>query len=297
MRSTTRSTIGALALGIAVGLLGCATIEHSMSVSDVAGRTLPVRGAEGAERLRSEIEVDETIRDYVARHGKPDYLHVVDHMSLYFFYVKEDMAVKFERDLIPPSTARRLGRIPGSLMGMLPRRDAEALVARRKAARRTVRRTTPRPAVRKAAPAAQAPTGLSLSTFNVRKVVARLSPPRTAADAGIGGWRSVKFSDGVSGQIASAGGTRYEIRRDRLVLALRLRGGRAPGEARLEVLRLNSATFGAHAESITRQMLPALARVAADGSGRTRVAERVRGRLVRIDRLGARGEVVYTILP
>ena len=103
-----RRTRGALALLFALALAGCATLEHGMSVSQVAGRTLSTRGAEGAERLRAELEVDVTLRDFVERYGRPDYLHVVDRMSLYFFYVKDDMAAKFERDLLPPSVARKL---------------------------------------------------------------------------------------------------------------------------------------------------------------------------------------------
>lgn len=286
-------------LALAVGLSACATLEHSMSVSEFAGRTLSTRGAEGAERLRAELEIDATLRDFVEKYGRPDYLHVVDRMSLYFFYVEQDMAAKFERDLLPPSSAQRLGRIPGSLIDLLPQREVDALTARRAQAKRAdARRQAARPIVRKPAPAPAA-RGYSLNTFDVRQVVERLRPPLTAADPGVDGWRSVRFSDGVSGSLAKVGGTRYEIRADRLLLSMHLDAGRSapPGQARLEILRLNSAIFGAHAKAVTEHVMPLVARVASDRSGRTPVAQRVRGRLIRIDRVPAQSALVYTISP
>lgn len=289
-----RSLLGPGALLLALG--GCATIEHSMSVGEVAGRTLSTRGAEGAERLRKEIEIDTGIRDFVEKYGRPDYIHVVDRMNLYLFYVDDDMAAKFTRDLIPPSVAQRLGRIPGSLIDMLPKREVDKLVARREAAQRQYARTAKRP-VRKPAPASVAPSGLSLSTFDVREIVERLRPPLTAADAGVNGWRKVRFSDGATGRAATKGSTRYEVRTDRLVVAFRMGSTQSalPGSARIEVLRLNSAVFGLHAQSVTDQMMPIVKRVAADRSGRSPQARRVRGRVVRVHRYPSNGLLVYSI--
>jgi hypothetical protein len=289
-----------LLLALLAGLPGCATLKNSMSVSQVAGRTLSTRSAEGAERLRSEMEVDVTLRDFVEKYGRPDYLHVVDRMNLYFFYVDDDMAAKFERDLIPPSTAQRLGRIPGSLIDMLPKREVDKLTARRAQAKRAdARRQAAHPRRLAPAPAARAPSGISLNSFDVRKVVERLRPPLTAADPGVGGWRSVRFSDGTTGRLAKVGGTKYEVCPNRLVLSMRIdsRRTRLPGQARLEILRLNGAIFGTHARSVTEQVMPMVKRVAADRSGRTPLAQRVRGRMIRVDRVPRTGLLVYSIRP
>jgi hypothetical protein len=292
-----------LALLLLVGQAGCATLQHSLSVSDVAGRTLSTRGTEGAERLRSELEVDVTLRDFVERYGRPDYLHVVDRMSLYFFYVEDDMAARFERDLIPPSTAQRLGRIPGSLIDLLPEREVDKLVARREQAKRAQARADaarPRKQLPTApAPAARSSGGYTISTFDVRQIVARLRPPLTAADAGISGWRSVRFADGKTGSMAKVGGTQYEVRADRLVLAMHIDASRRtpPGQARVEILRLNGAIFGNHAQAITEQVMSWASRVASDRSGRTPIAQRVRGRMLRIDRVPSSSMLVYTVLP
>jgi hypothetical protein len=72
---------------------------------------------------------------------------------------------------------------------------------------------------------------------------------------------------------------------------------RLPGQARLEILRLNGAIFGTHARSVTEQVMPMVKRVAADRSGRTPLAQRVRGRMIRVDRVPRTGLLVYSIRP
>jgi hypothetical protein len=280
-------------------LLGCATIEHSMSISEVAGRTLSTRGGDGAARLQAEMEVDATLRDFVAGNGRPDYLHVVDRMGLYFFYVREDRAVKFERELIPPSTVRDLGRIPGSLFKLLPKRDVDSLVARREVEQRQHEaRAAAKPRRRRAAPAARDPSGF-LSRFDVREITGRMREPLTAADPGVSGWRNVRFSDGVSGSTAKRGGTRYEVRPDRLVVAMSISSARKtpPPQARLEVMRVNSAVFGAHAKAVTEHTMKLMTGVASDRTGRSPAAQRIRGRMVRIDRVPQTGQIVYVVRP
>lgn len=290
----------ACAVALVACLAGCATIEHSWTLSEVAGRTLSTRGGEGSKRLQAEVEVDATLRDFVTGNGRPDYLHVVDRMGLYFFYVQEDRAVKFERDLIPPSAVRDLGRIPGSLLKLLPKREVDALVARRETAQRRheSRVATRRPATRRSAPAARDPNGF-LSRFDVRAIIGRMREPLTAADAGVSGWRSVRFADGVPGSTAKHGAASYEVRPDRLVMAMNISGKRTtpPPQARLEVMRVNSAVFGAHAKAVTQHVMSLMGRVASDRSGRSPAAQRIRGRLVRIDRIPSSGLLVYAVRP
>lgn len=293
---------GACALVFGVWLAGCATVQHSLELSKYAGRTLSTRGGEGAQCLASEIEVDVTVRDWVSANGRPDYVHVEDRMGVYFFYVKADRAVKFERELIPPSVARDLGRIPGSLLDMLPRREVQAIVARRQTAKRedAARQARQWRNTRRAAPASPAPGGGYVARgFDVKQIIARLRPPLTAADPGVSGWRRVRYADGQIGSTASLGSTRYEVRPDRLAVALAMPSGRRtpPAAARLEVLRLNGSIFGAHAKAVTEHAMKLVERVAADRSGRTPMAQRIRGRLVRVDRIPGSGLLVYSIRP
>jgi hypothetical protein len=286
---------------LAAGLAACATLEHNMSVGEVAGRTLPTHRGEGAERLRAEMEMDVTLKDFVAANGRPEYLHVVDRMSLYFFYVQDDRAVKFERDLLPPSTAQDLGRIPGTLIKMLPKKDVEAIQARRAVVqqRHEVAETARMRASPRKVPAARASGGGYVGNFDVVEIVERLRPPLTAADRGVTGWRTVTFADGVKGSQAKAGANRWEVRSDRIVLAMPLASSRSkpPPGARIEIGRANGAVFGAHAEAVTAHVMDLVARVAADRSGKTPAAQRIRGRLVRIDRVPSDGTLVYSVRP
>ena len=288
------------AIALAGSLSACAAIEHSLSVAQFAGRTLSTRGGEGSQRLQTEVSVDATLRDFVTANGRPDYIHVVDRMSLYLFYLRDDRAVKFERDLLPRSVAHDLGRIPGSLLKLLPKREVDPLLARRgKARRRHVLRERAR---QRAAPRPAAPAPARerlLSRFDVRTIVGRMRSPLTAADSGVSGWRTVRFSDGVSGSTASHGDTRYEVRSDRLVVAMAISGTRSrpPSQARLEVLRANSAVFGAHAKAVTEHVMELVQRASADLRGRSPVTQRIRGRTVHIERVPRTGLLVYAVRP
>ena len=135
--------------------------------------------------------------------------------------------------------------------------------------------------------------------FDVKTIVERLRPPLTAADPGGSGWRKVRFSDGEAGSTATHGRNRYEVRRDRLVLAMAISATRSapPSDARFEVQRLNGTVFGAHAAVVTEQVMAFMKRVSADRTGRTPMAQRIRGRMVRVDRVPKTGLLVYSIRP
>ena len=63
------------------------------------------------------------------------------------------------------------------------------------------------------------------------------------------------------------------------------------------MLRLNGTIFGAHAMLVTEQVMGFMQRVAADRTGRTPMSQRIRGRMVRVDRVPKTGLLVYSIRP
>lgn len=284
-------------------------IEHSYTTSAYAGRTLASRSADGAKRLSTERRVDRTVEEWIAAHGEPNYFYVVDRERIYFFYTKEDEAVMFQRDMVPPSEAQSLGRIPGTLLARLPRSEVEAIQAQRAtiqhqadaraaAARRQAAR---RPRATRAAPAARAPSaaGWSSRAFDVKAIVARMRPPLTAADPGVHGWRETRLPGGIRAGTASAGTTRYEVRSDRVSVSAPIpASGRAiPARARLGVVRVNNAIFGGQADGVNDAVLALAAKVSADPSGRTSFARRMAGRTIRVGRVLSQGRLVYSVYP
>src|SRR5258706_52824 len=105
---------------LATVALGCAAVEHGYKAQEYAGVPLQPSKGRGAERFAAELQMDETLASYVSEHGRPDYYYIVDRQKLYFFYTGSDGAAMFERILMEPSQVTDLGRIPGSLLKMLP---------------------------------------------------------------------------------------------------------------------------------------------------------------------------------
>ena len=52
--------------------LGCATIEHGYHAQEYAGEPLSPAKGRGAARWQAELQHDETLKGYVAEHGRPD---------------------------------------------------------------------------------------------------------------------------------------------------------------------------------------------------------------------------------
>jgi hypothetical protein len=293
---------GRLLLALALlWLPGCAAIEHGMSAKEVAGRPLSLRGAEGRQRLGAEAALDSTVKAWLREHPKPDYLYVESRMRIYLFYLKPtDRVVMFERDLTE-SRVSDLGRIPGSLLRMLPAGEAERVVASRKASMqrakaKQAREWAARPAP---APAAAAPSGTYFGSFDVSAISERMREQRTAADPGVRSWRRTKLEDGRQRLFAKLGGTRYEVRPDAVTVATaasaKTRG--LTRSMRMGLARVNRAVFPHKGDAVTETMLPFAKQVMADVSGRTRVARRVAGRTIRIERRPSDGLVVYSIQP
>ena len=302
-RSAILRTACALALGLA---LGCASVDHGYKAQQYAGVPLAPTKGRGAERWPEEIKHDETLARYVAEHGRPDFFYIVDRQKLYFFYTSTDKAAMFERVLMEPSQVTELGRIPGSLLELLPADTQKQIEARRSSEQRRAQAKTRRAHAQNArraphrahAAAAIAPGGNYIGGFEVDAIVARMRAPRTAADPGVPDWRESRVRGGTA-YTAQVGRTQYEVGPERVAFTASLSASRAdlPGSARLAMGRLNDAIFAAKADAVTTQMMELAERAAADRSGRTSFAQRVSGRTIRIGRRVDSGVLVYSVHP
>jgi hypothetical protein len=284
---------------VAALALGCAAVEHARYTRAYVGRTLAAGHGEGASRLAAEAKLDATLRDYVAEHGRPDYLRVMGRQKVYLFYTRRDAAVMFERELAS-SRVTELGRIPGSMLELLPPAEARRLSGQRAEQGRRAKARARSQARARPAPAAPSPgAGSYFGAFDAKEIVERMTPPMTAADPGVRGWRQSRLADGRRSFGAKVGGTRYEVRPDRVVMssAISAKRRRLPTSARLGLLRVNQAIFALRAEAVTDIMVPLAERVSKDPSGRTRFDKRIAGRTVRIARDPRRGQLVYSVHP
>lgn len=306
-----RTACAALALALVAGLpfaglAGCAAIDHGLRARDFAGEALSPHTARGAERLRAEMDVDASVARYVAEHGRPDYLYVVDRQRLYLFYVERDGAAKFERVLVEASTVEELGRIPGSLMKHLPaearaRLERQRSVEQRRAQARAKRSKAEqaRRGPSRSGPASRAPGGTTIGGFDAREIVARMRTPVTAADPGVSDWSQGRLRSGGEAWSGRAGRARYEVSAERVAFTTPISASRKqlPGSARVAIQRINAAIFAHRAEAVTQRALEMAERAAADRTGRTRFEQRVAGRTIRIGRLGSQGVFAYSVHP
>jgi len=302
-RSAILRTACALALGLA---LGCAAIDHGYKAQQYAGVPLSPTKGRGAERWPDEVKLDETLASYVAEHGQPDFFYIVDRQKLYVFYTGTDQAAMFERVLMEPSQMTELGRIPGSLLKMLPAQTQKQVETRRASEQRRAQTKTRRAQAQiarsarggsRGGPAAVAPGGAYIGGFEVAEIVARMRAPRTAADPGVADWRESRTRGGVA-YTAHVGRTQYEVSSERVAFTVSVSASpKLPGSARLAIGRVNDAIFAAKAEAVTDQMTELAERVAEDRSGRTSFAKRVAGRTIRIGRRVDTGVFVYSIHP
>jgi hypothetical protein len=291
-----------LLIGLAVG---CAAIEHGYQAQEYAGEPLSPTSGRGAQRFLAEVQLDKTIAAYVAEHGRPEYFYIVDRQKLYFFYTKTDKAAMFERILLEGSQVNELGRIPGSLLKLLPKQTVDQIEARRAGEQRraqtkarSTRARIARSKPRSPGAAAIAPGGAYLRGFDASEIVARMREPMTAADPGVPEWRESRAGGGVA-YTAKVGRTHYEVAEERVAFTVFLSAsrGQLPASARLAIERVNSAIFAAKADAVTQHMMSLAERAVADLSGRTTFAERVAGRTIRVGRRVEAGVLAYSIHP
>ena len=316
---TLRRVAGCLVVAAAAALAaGCQTVEHGYTTAAYAERLLAIRSEEGARRLAMESKVDVSVREFVVRYGQPDHLYVVDRQTVYLFYATKDLVGVFQREFIARSEVQTFRPIPGTLLKLLPAGDRDRLLAarsRKRAARRsraggpaarrgamrsTLVREEARSRAHPAAPQSSAGRdGWNDRGFDIDAIVRRLRTPMTAADAGVSGWQSATGAGGVPQRTARSGNTRFEVRSDAVTATMPIPAGRGatPGQARLAFLRINRAVFGTQAGDVDQRVAGLAARVSNDPSGRTRIAQRIAGRTVRIHRIPARGWLVYSVHP
>jgi hypothetical protein len=277
-------------------LLGLACAAMVPDAGDGVGRTHDVSSPEGAAELALEEKRDPSLRGYVAANGKPQYLLVVGTQQVYLYYTEKDQVILFERRFLERSEVKRIPRTPGSLLKHLPESEQAALRARREEKKSRAAARRPRP--RAASPASPSP-GWDDRRFDVNGVVKRLRTPLTAADRGVGGWKSETLSDGSLRSATRFAGATFDVRSNRITLSAPIanRAVRTPEAVRTGLVRVNAAVFGPNAASVSRFVTTEAGRVSADPSGRTQVARRVAGRTVRIVRVPANGVIVYTVTP
>jgi hypothetical protein len=287
--------------------LGCAAVHHAMEVGEYAGQPLSPSSGRGAQRFASELQIDKTLAAYVAEHGRPDYYYIVDRQKLYFFYVDTDAAAMFERILIEGSQVTELGRIPGSLLKLLPPETVRQVAARRAEEQRRAQakvRSGHRRAARSdkksraAGPAAVAPGGSYIGGFETPSIVARMRDPLTAADPGVRSWKEQRSTGGAVFS-AQVGRTRYEVADDHVAFTVSVSASRGhlPDSARLAIQRVNAAIFAAKADGVTRKMIQLAERSVADRTGRTSFALRMEGRTIRMGRRLDAGVFAYSVHP
>jgi len=120
-----------LALGVVVG---CTSQQRAgwtigSTLAEYQGQVLRVRdGGSGAERLKTEVAYDPTVRHYVEQAGQPDYLLVVDRYQVQLMYIEDDQIVLFQRSIWnPKSQATVTDGIPDPLASLFTRRDQDRL--------------------------------------------------------------------------------------------------------------------------------------------------------------------------
>jgi hypothetical protein len=290
----------AVALLLAALAPGCATWAQQSSAGAVAGACLATASAAGAERLRVESSADATVRDFVAREGRPDHLYVLDRKTLYLFYSARDRVAVFQRSgLLGASEVEVIERIPGSLLRELPPAERERIAAARAREERHAAAARPRPAARRAPPAApeRGSEGFTLRRFDVDEIVDRLRRPITAADPGVGDWRRSLLPDGTLRRTGRAGSTRFEVRPDAVSAATAIAGAavHTPSATRLAIARINDAVFAASANGVNEIAWELVERVARDPSGHTALARRVAGRTIRCERSREHGLLIYAV--
>jgi hypothetical protein len=304
--ASVRRPLHTLVVLLSVAALGCAAIEHSYTANEFAGKPLSPKSSQGSARFQSELQHDQTLARYVAEHGRPDYFYLVDRQKLYFFYIEGDRAAMFERVVLEPSQVTELGRIPGSLLKMLPAKVRQKIEARRSSNQRRAQQNAKRARSRIAAkpsrapsPAARAPGGVYIGGFETTTIVARMRAPLTAADPGVSGWKKTRLRNGKTAYTAKVGRTSYEVRDERIAFTVFLSASRKnlPGSARLAIKRVNDAIFAAKAGAVTQQMMALAERAAADRTGRTTFSRRVAGRTIRLGRRVGDGVFAYSIHP
>jgi hypothetical protein len=292
----------ALAAWGAVGLmltLGCTALEHRSRAAEVAGLTLAVASEEGAAHLALESKLDLTVRGYVTTNGKPQYLHVADGRTVYFFYTNDDQVAIFLREFMARSEVRQMRQIPGHLLTLLPKPERARILARRADKKRRAAARRGRPGSSGPAAPAPGPRGWSDNLFDVNTLVRRLRIPLTAADQGVTGWKRETLADGSLRRSARSGSTLFEVRANRVSFSIPIaaRSVSTPRHARSGYHRVNKAVFGASAESVNRFVAGIIDQVSRDASGRTRISRRVAGRTVNIVRVPSSGVLVYAVHP
>lgn len=101
-------------------MAGCAATRHGWTQSSFEGFVVPVPSRPGALRLQIERDYDPGVDAYVAEHGTPDYLYVIDRRTLKLIYLQPDRVVTFKRPFSSSTgTATETDGLPAALIARL----------------------------------------------------------------------------------------------------------------------------------------------------------------------------------
>jgi len=120
----------AAALLLLLASISCSGFQHGYSAADYAGHWWPVitddpRDPSGFRRLELETAFDSTLTEFVAAHGSPDFIHVIDMDSVELLYFREDAIYFFTRATLSSESSLQqtspISAARGDRTGFVPR--------------------------------------------------------------------------------------------------------------------------------------------------------------------------------
>jgi len=107
-----------LALAACAVLFACGGLRATPATR-YQGIVLDARNL-GAEELRAQSDRDPVVRDYVRRHGAPDFVLVASRMDLELVYYRDSRLVHFHRDAAGTTAVKEVVPLPTPLVNVLP---------------------------------------------------------------------------------------------------------------------------------------------------------------------------------
>jgi hypothetical protein len=110
--------------------ISCSGFQHGFTTADYEGHWWPVvaddpREPSGFKRLELETAFDPTLTEFVAAHGRPDFIHVIDVNHVELLYFQENAIYHFARPTLDSESSIQhktsIADARGDLTGFVPR--------------------------------------------------------------------------------------------------------------------------------------------------------------------------------